>query len=108
MYEEDEEGHTATADGKPQKKRSQRKTIYDVYEPSELERGHFTDNDEQLRKNDVPERMQLRNVPISAVEEDSNELDLESEWIYKHAFSKASISKQVNTAFDNNKLMLHH
>ena len=44
----------------------------------------------------MPERMQVRHVPITAVEEGSKELDLESEWIYKHAFSKASISKQVN------------
>ena len=48
MYEEDEEGLKPTAEGKPQKKKSQRKTIYDVYEPSELERGHFTDYDEQV------------------------------------------------------------
>jgi len=104
LYEEDEEGHKATADGKPQKKRSQRKTIYDVYEPSELERGHFTDYDEQVRKNDMPERMQLRHVPISAVEEGSKELDLESEWIYKHAFSKASISKQERSADGRDKV----
>ena len=44
----------------------------------------------------MPERMQLRNVPISDVEETSPELDMEAEWIYKHAFSKASISNQVN------------
>jgi transcription elongation factor SPT6 len=45
----------------------------------------------------MPERMQLRNVPITSVEEGSAELDLEAEWIYKHAFSKASISNQVQT-----------
>jgi hypothetical protein len=45
----------------------------------------------------MPERMQLRNVPITSVEESSTELDLESEWIYKHAFSRASISNQVKT-----------
>lgn len=43
----------------------------------------------------MPERMQLRNVPISSVDEGSAELDLEAEWIYKHAFSKPSISNQV-------------
>ena len=48
---EDEEGVRKTrkkTDGKTVKKKSQRKTIYDVYEPSELERGHFTDLDEQV------------------------------------------------------------
>lgn len=39
--------------------------------------------------------MQLRNVPISSVEEDSPELDMEADWIFKHAFTKASISNQV-------------
>lgn len=34
--------------GQVVKKKSQRKTIYDVYEPSELERGHFTDFDEKV------------------------------------------------------------
>ena len=49
---EDEEGVRKTrkkTDGKIVKKKSQRKTIYDVYEPSELERGHFTDFDEQVK-----------------------------------------------------------
>jgi hypothetical protein len=51
----------------------------------------------------MPERMQLRNVPITSVEEGSAELDLEAEWIYKHAFSKASISNQVITTL----ILLH-
>jgi transcription elongation factor SPT6 len=51
----------------------------------------------------MPERMQLRNVPITSVEEGSAELDLEAEWIYKHAFSKASISNQVKTTL----ILLH-
>lgn len=49
---EDEEGVRKTrkkTDGKTVKKKFQRKTIYDVYEPSELERGHFTDFDEQVK-----------------------------------------------------------
>ena len=48
---EDEEGIRKTrkkTDGKVMKKKSQRKTIYEVYEPSDLERGHFTDFDEQV------------------------------------------------------------
>ncbi|EFX73665.1 hypothetical protein DAPPUDRAFT_57945, partial [Daphnia pulex] len=59
---------------------------------SELEVGHFTDFDEKIRKTDMPERMQLRNIPITSV--GSDELDLEADWIYKHAFSKSSISNQ--------------
>lgn len=58
----------------------------------------------------MPERMQLRNVPITSVEEGSSELDMEADWIYKHAFSKASISKQVSRMLledDNTGLYLY-
>ena len=47
----------------------------------------------------MPERMQLRHVPITSVDESSsNELDLEADWIYKYAFSKPSISNQSSNA----------
>ena len=40
--------------------KSKKKTsIYDVYEPSELERGHFTERDSEIRVTDVPERFQV-------------------------------------------------
>ena len=32
------------------------RSIYDVYEPSELERSHLTDKDAVIRLTDVPER----------------------------------------------------
>lgn len=38
--------------------------------------------------------MQLREVPITAVPEGSNELDEEADWIYKQAFCKQPISQQ--------------
>lgn len=55
-YEDEDEEEYEDEDGvrrtrkktEKTKKKSQRKTIYDVYEPSELERGHFTDFDEQV------------------------------------------------------------
>ena len=34
-------------------------TIYEHYEPSELEQKHFTSEDEKLRQTDVPERLQV-------------------------------------------------
>lgn len=40
--------------------------------------------------------MQLREVPITAVPEGSDELDDEAEWIYKQAFCKPTTSKQVS------------
>jgi hypothetical protein len=39
--------------------------------------------------------MQLRDFPVTAVPEGSDELDDESEWIYKQAFCKPTISNQV-------------
>ncbi len=44
----------------------------------------------------MPERMQLRKVPIlTFVEEGSAELDSEAEWIYKKVFFKSLMSNQV-------------
>jgi transcription elongation factor SPT6 len=39
--------------------------------------------------------MQLRHFPVTAVPEGSDELDEESEWIYKQAFCRLTISNQV-------------
>jgi len=39
--------------------------------------------------------MQLRDFPVTAVPEGSDELDEEAEWIYKQAFCKPTISNQV-------------
>jgi hypothetical protein len=41
--------------------------------------------------------MQLREIPITPVPEDSSELDEEAEWIYRQAFCKPTISTQVRT-----------
>ncbi|XP_025986196.2 LOW QUALITY PROTEIN: transcription elongation factor SPT6 [Solenopsis invicta] len=76
------------------KKKTTRKSIFEIYEPSELKRGHFTDMDNEIRNTDIPERMQLRSVVVTPVPEGSDELDLEAEWIYKQAFCKPTISIQ--------------
>lgn len=34
------------------KKKTTRKSIFEIYEPSELKRGHFTDMDNEVRHND--------------------------------------------------------
>lgn len=77
---------------KAAKKKPTKKSIFEVYEPSELKRGFFTDLDNEIRNTDIPERMQIRDVPITAVPDDSTELDDEAEWIYKQAFCKPTIS----------------
>ncbi|CAH2250199.1 transcription elongation factor SPT6 [Pararge aegeria] len=92
IEDEDEDGERRrTKKGKP--KRPSKKSIFEIYEPSELKRSHFTDLDNEIRKTDVPERMQIREVPITPVEEGSSELEDEAEWIYKQAFLKPPVSK---------------
>ncbi|XP_033218943.1 transcription elongation factor SPT6 isoform X2 [Belonocnema kinseyi] len=107
-YEEDEEEEEEEEDDyvdvdveerprrqkKQPKKKSTKKSIFEIYEPSELKRGHFTDLDNEIRTTDIPERMQLRTVPVTPVAEGSDELDLEAKWIYEQAFHRPTISVQ--------------
>ncbi|XP_065172067.1 transcription elongation factor SPT6 isoform X2 [Atheta coriaria] len=100
--EEDEEDEYVDEDDEVRRQRPKkaarqkptRKSIFEVYEPSELKRGFFTDQDNEIRNTDIPERMQLREVPLTSVPEDSTELDDEAEWIYKQAFCKPPVSNQ--------------
>ncbi|XP_071094189.1 transcription elongation factor SPT6-like [Haliotis cracherodii] len=96
VYEEEDEiegedGETRIRVKKPRKKAS-KKSIFEVFEPSELERGHFTDTDNQIRTTDMPERFQLRQIPVRQTEE--GELEEEAEWIYKQAFTTRCTSTQ--------------
>lgn len=91
--DDDEEEGEKRRTKKGKAKRPSKKSIFEIYEPSELKRSHFTDLDNEIRKTDVPERMQTREVPITPVEEGSTELEDEAEWIYKQAFLKPPVSK---------------
>uniref|UniRef100_A0A4D5R9G5 Transcription elongation factor SPT6 n=1 Tax=Scolopendra viridis TaxID=118503 RepID=A0A4D5R9G5_SCOVI len=92
-YEEEEvDGEVRPRAKKSARKKSTKKSIFEVYEPSELERGHFTDKDNEIRVTDIPERFQLRGEPVTGAEED--ELREEAEWIYKFAFCTPAISTQ--------------
>lgn len=93
-YEDEPSEERSKKPKKPTRKKTSKKTIFDIFEPSELKRGHFTDLDNEIRKVDIPERMQIRDVPITQVSESSNELEEEAEWIYKIAFCKPPISSQ--------------
>ena len=44
------------------KKRKPATTIFDIFDPFDLEQGHYTDLDQEIRTTDIPERMQLRQV----------------------------------------------
>lgn len=47
-YEEDGEGEREKRPKKAAKKKPSRKSIFEIYEPSELKRGHFTDIDNEV------------------------------------------------------------
>merc|ERR1719412_624044 len=79
---------------KEKKKKKAKKTIFDIFDPNDLALGHYTDQDHEIRITDIPERMQLRAVPVTAVPEDSDELDREAEWIYKKGFTEPTLTQQ--------------
>lgn len=91
-YEEDEEGERRVVSKKKSKKRVVKKSIFELYEPSELERNHLTEKDNEIRNNDLPERFQLRSIPVTDATEE--ELKEEAEWIWKNAFNTYTISIQ--------------
>ncbi|CAB4018053.1 Transcription elongation factor SPT6 [Paramuricea clavata] len=99
-YSEDEEADEyeeeySDEEGQPRrraKKKTSKKTIFDVYEPSELEKIHLTDRDNEIRITDMPERFQLREIASKPSED--GELDDEAEWIYRQAFMTMPVSNQ--------------
>uniref|UniRef100_A0A8D3CLP5 SPT6 homolog, histone chaperone and transcription elongation factor n=1 Tax=Scophthalmus maximus TaxID=52904 RepID=A0A8D3CLP5_SCOMX len=93
--DQDEEGWDRPK--KQTKRRQGRKSIFEIYEPSELESSHMTDQDNEIRTTDMPERFQLRSIPVKPAEDD--ELEEEAEWIFRHGFSTLTISMQESTDY---------
>lgn len=59
-YEPEEaEGEIRVRPKKTTKKRVSRRSIFEMYEPSELESSHLTDQDNEIRVTDMPERFQV-------------------------------------------------
>eukprot|EP01133_Synstelium_polycarpum_P008015 gene8015-9416_t len=69
-------------DVEEEKPRDSLSIIKEQYEPSLLEEKHFTDADEEIRRKNVPERMQTR----KGTQYDSERTYDEAEWIYDAAF----------------------
>lgn len=61
-YEDEEaaDGEVRVRPKKTAKKRVSRRSIFEIYEPSELESSHLTDQDNEIRSTDLPERFQVR------------------------------------------------
>ena len=82
---DDEERQRKRDKKKGRKKKKPAKSIFELYEPKELELRHFTDLDNEIRTTDMPERMQLRSTPVTSVPEGAEEeLDREAEWIFRY------------------------
>uniref|UniRef100_A0A8B9HYD8 SPT6 homolog, histone chaperone and transcription elongation factor n=1 Tax=Astyanax mexicanus TaxID=7994 RepID=A0A8B9HYD8_ASTMX len=95
--EEDQDDEAWDRPKKQTKRRVGRRSIFEIYEPSELESSHMTDQDNEIRGTDMPERFQLRAIPVKPAEDD--ELEEEAEWIYRNAFSTPTISMQESTDY---------
>ncbi|KAJ8396463.1 hypothetical protein AAFF_G00017690 [Aldrovandia affinis] len=95
--EEDPDEESWDRPKKQTKKRVGRRSIFEIYEPSELESSHMTDQDNEIRSTDMPERFQLRSIPVKPAEDD--ELEEEADWIYRNAFSTPTISMQESTDY---------
>uniref|UniRef100_A0A4W4EHK9 Transcription elongation factor spt6 n=1 Tax=Electrophorus electricus TaxID=8005 RepID=A0A4W4EHK9_ELEEL len=95
--EEDQDDEAWDRPKKQTKRRVGRRSIFEIYEPSELESSHMTDQDNEIRSTDMPERFQLRSIPVKPAEDE--ELEEEAEWIYRNAFSTPTISMQESTDY---------
>ncbi|XP_055333559.1 transcription elongation factor SPT6-like [Paramacrobiotus metropolitanus] len=98
-YDEDGEYEEEDEDGeivRPQRSRKTKKSVMDVYEPSDLEHGLRTRLDNEIRMADIPERFQLRSIPVESPPEDraAAELQDEARWIYCQMFVDENTSNQ--------------
>lgn len=57
--EEDQDDESWDRPKKQTKRRVGRRSIFEIYEPSELESSHMTDQDNEIRSTDMPERFQV-------------------------------------------------
>lgn len=92
---EDEEDEDAELRRRQKKeiKTASRDVLYEIFDASDLERKFYCPEDEKIRRTDVPERMQLRKIPIRKLNaksetynEDLLELEKEAKWIFSNAF----------------------
>ncbi|CDS40561.1 transcription elongation factor spt6 [Echinococcus multilocularis] len=81
--------------------------IYELFDPTDLARNFYSPEDERIRCTDIPERFQLRTIPVRRLDprsmtykDDLVELEKESEWIYNAAFREGP-SKKPSTVTDN-------
>ncbi|KAL1650834.1 Transcription elongation factor spt6 [Diplodia intermedia] len=77
--------------------------LKDVFEPSQLAEKMMTDEDNEIRFTDVPERFQLARKPFKPLELDedemANRLGVESLWVSKLLWPKKRLSQSCEQPF---------
>lgn len=77
--------------------------LKDVFEPAQLKERMLTDEDNEIRENDVPERIQLARKPFKQLELTdeamSERLDEEAQWITALLWPKKSLPSYFNSPF---------
>ncbi|KAM3183126.1 hypothetical protein ACTXT7_010963 [Hymenolepis weldensis] len=105
--DEDDEEAVLRRRQKREAKVASHDALYDIFDPSDLERKFYRPEDERIRRLDVPERMQLRKFPVRRIDpksetysEDLLEIEAEAEWIFNNAF-KIHEGKFTSSATDS-------
>lgn len=87
---------------RPELKVASQDRVYELFDPADLARYFCSAEDQRIHITDVPERFQLRAIPVRQLNPESPsyksdliELEKEAEWIYNVAF-KEGISKKVS------------
>ncbi|KAI1722453.1 SH2 domain-containing protein [Ditylenchus destructor] len=97
---EDDEFEVAGMDDQPRRKQRTKKiSLLNSVEPSELDKCFINSIDKKIIFEDIPERHQVRKIPVTATDEDS--LKTEAMWIQKYAFQMVYLSKQETVDLGN-------
>ena len=97
MYDDDDQGDDRYEEGDEEyggaRPSGKKVNILEFIEPAELHKAYMTEKDEEIKINDVPERFQMRRIPVQQTDNE-NELLEEAEWIFYNAFDNKTISMQ--------------
>ncbi|KAI1712859.1 SH2 domain-containing protein [Ditylenchus destructor] len=81
------------------KQRTKKISLLNAVEPSELDKCFINSIDKKIIFEDIPERHQMRKMPVTATDEDS--LKSEAMWIQKYAFQMDLLSRQETVDLGN-------
>lgn len=74
--------------------REKQPELRDVFEPSELEDRMLTEEDQQIRTKDEPERFQIMRKAYADVQLSENDIIEEGEWIYNRLVERRQVTHQ--------------